>query len=88
MDMSLAAPPPLVSVAICLFVALVWVGPIGLFVLRKHLANASGPRLLVKTILFGLTALTAPAAALMVLVVLFGFGEAGDLIWSLLKSAW
>jgi len=61
---------------------------IGLFVLRRHLANASGARLAVKVALGALTALTAPAAAIMVLMVVAGFGEAVTELWSLLRNVW
>jgi len=88
MDMTVDSPPPLLSVAIAVFIYAVWVGPIGIFVLRKQLRDATGARLLVKTILAVLTALTAPAAAMMVLMVIADAGEATTLLWSLLKNSW
>jgi hypothetical protein len=88
MDMTLISPPPLLSAGVYLFVAIVWIGPIGLFVLRRHLANATGLRLAAKTVLAGLTVLTAPAAALMVLIITAGAAEAVGLVWSLLRNTW
>jgi hypothetical protein len=87
MDMSIS-PPPVLSLGVYLFIAIVWVGPIGLFVLRKHLSNVRGLRLAAKTVLVSLTALTAPAAAVMALMVLADSAEAVDLVWSLLRNAW
>jgi len=87
MDMSIVSPPPLLSLAVAILIYAVWVGPIGLFVLRKQLRNATGARLAVKTILAALTALTAPAAVMMVLMVVAGTGEAVTLLWSLLKNS-
>lgn len=86
--MTLTSETPWFSIGMLLFIAVVWVGPIGLFVLRRHLANASGARLAAKVALGALTALTAPAAAIMVLIVLVGFGEAVDEVWSLLRNVW
>jgi hypothetical protein len=88
MDMSLQSPPPLISFSLYLFLAIVSAGPIGLYVFRARLANASGARLAAKTVLIGLTVLTAPAAGLVILVVLSGAGETADLFWSLLRDAW
>jgi len=88
MDMSLVSPPPLLSLAVAIFLYLVWVGPIGLFVLRKQLRNATGARLVVKTILGALTALTAPAAAMTALMIVAGAHEATTLLWSLLRDSW
>jgi hypothetical protein len=68
--------------------ALVWVGPIGLFVLRKQLIDARGGRLAVKRVMVGLSALTAPFAAVLILIVISGVYEDVDLLWSLLKAAW
>lgn len=88
MEITLSHPPPLVSVAIVLFIFGVWAGPIGLFVLRKHLAHATGALLVLKAILIALTALTAPAAALMLLMIVRGTGEAMNVVWSLLRGSW
>jgi hypothetical protein len=88
MDMSVNDVSPVVSVAEWLFVALVWVGPIGLFVLRRLLVDAGGGRFALKCVLVGLSALTAPLAALLILVVISGVHEDVDLLWSLLKAAW
>lgn len=88
MDMSFVSPPPLLSIAIAVFISTVWVGPIGLFILRKQLVNATGTRLVAKTVLGALTVLTAPAVAITVLIVIFGMGEAFALLWSLLKKSW
>jgi hypothetical protein len=88
MDMSLADVSPLFTVADWLFVTLVWVGPIGLFVLRKQLGDARGGRLAIKSVLVGLSALTAPLAALLVFVTLSGLFEDADQLLSLLKAAW
>ena len=88
MDMTLPPETPWFSIGMLLFIAVVWVGPIGLFVLRKRLANATGARLAAKVALGALTALTAPAAAIMVLIVVAGFSEAVAEVWSLLRNAW
>ncbi len=88
MDMSLTDVPPVVSAVEWLFVALVWVGPIGLFVLRRRLVDARGGRRAVKRVLVGLSALAAPFAAVSILVVISGIYEDVDLLWSLLKAAW
>lgn len=88
MEMTIVSPPQLLSVGVAMCVYVVWVGPIGLFVLRKHLRNATGARLFVKTILTALTALTAPAAAIAALIVIVGTSDAVSLLWSLLKNSW
>jgi hypothetical protein len=88
MDMSLTDVPPAVSVAEWLFVALVWVGPIGLFVFRRQFVDPRGGRLAFKRVMVGLSALSAPFAAVLILVVISGVYEDMDLLWSLLKAAW
>lgn len=89
MDMSLPLPPPsFLSIGMAISVYLVWTGPVGLFVLRKHLRNARGLRWIVKAILTTMTALTAPAAASMLLVVVAGTGDAAGVLWSLLRNSW
>jgi hypothetical protein len=88
MDMSVAAVSPAISLADWLVVALVFAGPIGLFILRRRLADAHGGRRVLKAILVGLTAVTAPLAALLVIVVVAGAFEAGDQLWSLARAAW
>jgi hypothetical protein len=88
MDMSLTNVPPAVSVADWLFVTLVFAGPIGLFVLRRQLGDARGGRLVIKRVLVGLSALTAPLAALLVFVTLSGLFEDANQLLSLLKAAW
>lgn len=88
MDMSPVSPPPLLSFGVVAVIFVTWAGPIGLFVLRKHLTKAKGARLVVKAILTVLTAITAPAAAIMVLIVVASAVEAFTLVWSLLKYAW
>lgn len=88
MDMSFQSPPPLITLGLYLFVAFASAGPIGLYVLRHRLADASTVHLATKSVLMGLTVLTAPAVVLIVPVVLSGAGETADLFWSLLKSAW
>jgi hypothetical protein len=88
-DMSLTADvSPVVSAAEWLFVTLVWAGPIGLFVLRRQLHDARGGRLAIKSVLVGLSALTAPLAAVLILMTISGVYEDADLLWSLLKAAW
>jgi hypothetical protein len=88
MDMSPPPSPPLLSVGLVLFVTVAWSGPIGLVVLRRQLADASGARLAVKTLLVSLTVLTAPATALMLLIIIVGFGEAAAFVGEVLKNAW
>ena len=88
MEMSLAHVSPVVSFAEWLFVALAWVGPIGLFVLKKQLGDARGGRLALKGVLAGLSTLMAPLAAVSILIVISGIYEDADLLWSLLKAAW
>jgi len=88
MDMTVTshASPDLLVVGI--FVAIVWVAPIGLFVLRRHLAGARGARLAAKILLAGLTVVTAPLAAGMALMVVSGVVETVDLFGELLRNAW
>jgi hypothetical protein len=88
MDLNLTDISPIASIAEWLFVALVWSGPIGLAVFRRRFARAPGEMRGVKAALVGLTALTAPFAALMILMVLVGTYEAGVLVLSLVKAAW
>jgi hypothetical protein len=88
MDMSFADVSPVVSFAEGLCAALVFAGPIGLFVLRRRLADGRGGRLAAKAVLVGLTVVTAPLAALLILVVVAGAYETGDQLWSLARAAW
>lgn len=88
MDMSLTDVPPVISFVEWLLVALVFSGPIALFVFRRRLADARGRALVVKAVLVGLTAVTAPLAALCVFVVVSGAFEIGDQLWSLARAAW
>jgi hypothetical protein len=88
MDMSLTsdASPDLLVVG--MFVAIVWVGPTGLFVLRRHLERARGARLAAKVLLAGLTVVTAPIAAGTALMVVSGFVETVNLFGELLRNTW
>ena len=87
MDMTLYSPP-IVDTATVLFISAVWIAPMGLFVLRKHLQNASGPLASIKGLLTILTAVTAPFSAMLLLVVLVGAAEDLRLLWSLLRDSW
>jgi hypothetical protein len=87
MEMSIAdTSPTLLGVGV--FVAIVWIGPIGLFVLRRHLARARGARLAAKALLWGLAVVTAPIAAGTALMVVSGFVETVDLFGELLRNVW
>jgi hypothetical protein len=88
MDMSLTSDASPAQLVAGIFVAIVWVGPIGLFVLRRHLARARGARLAAKVLLAGLTVVTAPVAAGTALMVVSGFVETVDLFGELLRNAW
>lgn len=88
MDISLTDVSPVFSAAGWLFVALVWAGPIGLLVLRRQLGDARGGRLAIKSVLVGLSTLTAPLAALLVFITLSGLYEDADQLLSVLKAAW
>lgn len=88
MDMSLPPSPPLLSIGLVVVIAVVWAGPMGLLVLRSHLANATGGLRTVKYLLTALTALTAPLAAGMVLLIVAGVAEGLDIVWSLLQNTW
>jgi hypothetical protein len=70
------------------FVAFVWAGPIGLFVLRKHLANASGARSLVKAGLTVWSVATAPLAGIMAVMVVAGAADGVYVVWTLLRNTW
>ncbi len=63
-------------------------GPVGLLVFRKHIfATARGRR--ASTAMFSLLAVvTAPATVIAVLMVLFGFSQALSSLWSFLRLAW
>jgi len=88
MDMSLTsdASPDLLVVGV--FAAIVWAGPIGLFVLRRHFARARGARRVAKVLLAGLTVVTGPVAAGTALMVVAGLVETVDLFGELLRNAW
>jgi hypothetical protein len=88
MDMSLTSDASPALLAVGIFAAIVWVGPIGLFVLRRHLARARGARLAAKVLLTGLTVVTAPLAAGTALLVVSGFVETVDLFAELPRNAW
>jgi|GEM_PF-6153981 len=88
MEMSLTSDASPALLVVGIFVAIVWVGPIGLFVLRRHLARARGARLAAKVLLAGLTVVTAPVAAGTALMVVSGFVETVDLFAELLRNAW
>lgn len=88
MDMSLQSPSPLLSLLTWLVIAIVWSGPIGLIVLRRHLAHARGPALIAKGALVTLTTVTGPAALLMIGIVVAAAFEAATLLWTLLRSTW
>ena|ERR1700686_5697672 len=79
---------PSVSVTEWLCVALACVGPIGLLVLRRQLGDARGGMLVLKRALIGFSALTAPLAAGLILVVMAGIYEDADQLLSLLMAAW
>jgi len=86
--MTFASPSPLEQVLGWLLLASVFVGPTGLFVLRRHLVNATGGRLIAKGTLWVLTGISAPFLFLFGLMVLAGGVQAFDSLWELLKAAW
>ena len=88
MDMSVTSDASPTLLAVAIFAAIVWVAPIGLFVLRRHLARARGARLAAKVLLAGLTVVTAPLAAGTALMIVSGFFETVDLFGELLRNAW
>ena len=45
-----------------LFIAALWFFPIGALVMRRHLVAATGSRLVIKVVLYGLAWITAPFA--------------------------
>lgn len=88
MNMNVADLSPAISITEWLFVVLACAAPIGLVVLRRRLGDARGGMLIIKRALIGLSVLTAPLAAVLILVVVAGIYEDADQLLSLLQAAW
>ena len=65
-----------------------WIGPIGLFVLRRRLAGATGGGALVKAGLYVISVLSAPLVLLTTGIVVAAGVEGAGLMWDLWKMVW
>ena len=65
-----------------------WIFPIGALVLRRHFVNATGSLLVAKIVMNTLAWLSAPLAFLSALIIVAGFVESLQAIWSLTPALW
>lgn len=88
MKMSLNSCQPVPMMLTGVILSLGFVAPIGLLVLRRHLAKASDGRRVLKAVLIALTVVTSPLALASIVLVIRGGAEASVTLWSLLARAW
>ena len=84
----MALPSDAEWIAAYAILAAAWIGPIGLFVLRRRLAVATGGLAAAKVGLYFMSVLSAPVVLLTIGILIASALEALRLMWELLKWVW